>query len=72
MDDDILFGNIYVPPLHSRFFSNDVLKLLENDVVQKSIQNDMLYLCGDCNAQTADLDDLLTADDFLHAELDSE
>ena len=62
---DIVIGIVYIPPLHSRFYNDDEYEIFENEVAIKCSSFEHVYICGDMNAQTADLSDYTENDDFL-------
>ena len=73
-NDTIMFGIIYVPPMQSRFYNNAEFELLEQETQQMSREYEHIFLCGDFNAQTAQLPDYTSNDAFLsnHFNLDTD
>ena len=63
--DPVIIGIVYVPPLHSRFYSNDMFEVFDNEISEMSSKFEYLYLCGDFNAHTGELVDYTTNDDFI-------
>ena len=53
-DNKILFGNCYIPPKNSKYYSRNAFDLINVDLVAKtvdlSIEN--VYMAGDFNAKT--------------------
>ena len=64
-DNELLIGTVYVPPMNSRFYSDETYELFENDIADMCNRYPHLYLFGDFNAQTAELQDYTECDDFL-------
>ena len=73
-DKHIVFGIVYVPPTQSRFLNEDEFEIFQNEITDMSCNFDYIYLAGDWNAQTANLADYTTGDDFLskHFDFDDE
>ena len=69
-DKDILLGCTYIPPISSRFYNNNEFELFEHEVSLMASRFDLLYMCGDFNGQTVELDDLSYNDDFLNDMFD--
>ena len=62
--NDIIIGIVYIPPLHSRFFNEDEYDIFESEVASKCSDFEYVYICGDMNAQTADMLDYTEQDNF--------
>ena len=73
-DKHIVFGIVYVPPTQSRFLNEDKFEIFQNEITDMSCNFNYIYLAGDWNAQTANLADYTTGDDFLskHFDFDDE
>ena len=69
-DKDILLGCTYIPPISSRFYNDNEFELFEREVSLMASRFDLLYMCGEFNGQTAELDDLSYNDDFLNDMFD--
>ena len=65
IDDDILIGDVYVPPMQSRFYNDDSYELFENDISDMCNKTPHLFLFGDFNAQTAEMPDYSVCDEYL-------
>ncbi|MEW8548327.1 MAG: hypothetical protein AB2693_32895 [Candidatus Thiodiazotropha sp.] len=70
LDQHLIFGIIYVPPSQSRFLNDDEFENFQNEITHMCSRFDYVYLAGDINAQTADLADYTSADDFLSRYFD--
>lgn len=68
--DPIVIGVVYVPPAQSNFYSHENFDIFCNDVNDMCIQYDNVLLCGDFNAQTGNLPDYMSQDDFLSQYFD--
>ena len=68
--NNIVIGALYLPPEQSRFFNQDELFMLENDITSKCTQFEYVLITGDANAHTAVLADYDNYDDFLFSQLD--
>ena len=65
IDHDVVLGIIYQPPETSKFFNNDEAELLEIEISAMCIDYNYVYLMGDMNARTSDIDDFTEVDDFM-------
>lgn len=63
---DIIIGVVYVPPTQSNFFNEDEFELFQSEITKFCSEHDYVYLCGDINAQTGELPDYTTDDEFLN------
>ena len=56
------------------FLNQDELEIFQNEITDMSSKYDYVYLAGDFNAQTANLTDYTTEDEFLskHFDFDDE
>ena len=57
---DIYICGLYIPPKNSFYFSQNIFKELENDIIVYSSQGSIL-LFGDLNARTGEYNDFLEA-----------
>ena len=64
-EQDIMIASVYIPPQQSRFFSNDEFEVFEQEITSVCSQYDYIFVMGDFNAQTGDLEDFTSADTFL-------
>ncbi|MEW8560930.1 MAG: hypothetical protein AB2541_02460, partial [Candidatus Thiodiazotropha sp.] len=64
-DENLVLGIIYVPPSQSRFFNDDELLNLENEISSVCRSNKYVIITGDINARTAKLSDYVKLDDFF-------
>ena len=73
-NDDIWLGSMYIPPDGSKYFNDDELFSLENDISEKKSKSDYVIITGDANAYTSNLPDYIEIDDSLSniLELDEE
>ena len=65
LDDDIILGIIYQPPENSRFYTDNENEIFEVEITATCIRHKYVYLLGDLNARTSDVDDFIEADPFL-------
>ena len=65
LDKDILIGNVYIPPQDSRFFNDDEFEFFEQEIASACSRDDYIYILGDFNAQTGEIADFTSADNFL-------
>lgn len=49
---------MYIPPKHSRFFTEDEFFELENDISLKRSQYVYIFITGDAKAYTSNLPDI--------------
>lgn len=70
LEDDIIFGCTYIPPLSSRFYNNDKFEKYESEVSQMTSRYNLVYMFGDFNSQVAELEDFTSSDDFLNSIFD--
>lgn len=64
-EQDIMIASVYIPPQQSKFFSNDEFEVFEKEITSVCSQYDYIFIMGDFNAQTGDLEDFTSADTFL-------
>ena len=71
--NEIVLGALYIPPETSKFYNNDEIFLLENDINAKCTQFENVIITGDANGHTSNLPDFSEFDNFLseHFELDT-
>ncbi len=65
LDEDLIFGTVYVPPMTSRFYNNDQYEMFEHEISNICNKYSYVYLFGDHNAQTEEMVDFTVCDDFL-------
>ena len=58
LEQDIVFGIVYVPPAQSRFLKEDEFERFETEITSMCSNYDFVYLSGDTNARTAELCDI--------------
>ena len=59
-----------MPPQSSKYFNDDYFSTLEEEIMSTCSNNDYVYLMGDLNAQTANLNDYTSNDESLDKYLD--
>ena len=52
-DENLFLGIVYVPPSQSRFYNDDELTKLENEIMSMCSSNKYVIISGDINARTA-------------------
>jgi hypothetical protein len=57
LDQDIIFGIVYIPPENTVYSSQDAFREIENEYNNFSINYKYISLIGDFNGRTADEDD---------------
>ena len=69
--EEILMGNIYVPPKGSKYLKDNIFDLIECDLIQYSVKYDVseTLIAGDFNAKTRNEPDFVTLDDTLIDQL---
>ena len=70
MDQDIVFGIVYVPPAQSRFLNEDEFEMFETEITSMCSNYDFVFISGDINARTGELCDYTSLDDFLSVFFD--
>ena len=65
LDNDIVFGSVYIPPSQSHFLNEDELDLFQRAIMSICSKYDYVFISGDMNAQTADMTDFTTDDRFF-------
>ncbi|MEW8547682.1 MAG: endonuclease/exonuclease/phosphatase family protein [Candidatus Thiodiazotropha sp.] len=70
MDENLIIGVTYVPPSQSRFFNDEELQTLENEITSMCSSHKYVYITGDLNARTANLIDYVQLDEFLAEEFE--
>ena len=70
LEQDIVFGIVYVPPAQSRFFNEDEFERFETEITSMCSSYDFVYISGDINARTAELCDFTPVDEFLSEYFD--
>ena len=73
-DNDIVLGAVYLPPENSRFLNEDELNYFETEITRMCSEHKYVYLAGDVNARTSQLNDFIPSDPFLndYFDIDSE
>lgn len=64
-DENLILGVVYIPPTQSRFFNDDELSKLENEIMSVCSSNKYVIISGDMNARTAKLPDYVTLDQYI-------
>lgn len=64
-DENIIIGITYVPPTQSRFFNDDELTNLENEITSMCSNHKYVFITGDFNARTSHLNDFTQLDQFV-------
>ena len=64
-EQDIILASVYIPPQQSRFFNQDEFELFEQEVTSLCSQHEFFLMLGDFNAQTGNLEDFTSVDNFL-------
>ena len=65
LDQDIVFGSVYIPPSQSRFLNEDEFDTFQRDVMSICSHFEYIYIAGDMNAQIAEMTDFTTDDEFF-------
>ena len=65
IDQDIIFGAVYLPPSDSRFNTPDELENFEIEITNMCVSQKYVILMGDFNSRTGNKQDFLDADNFL-------
>ena len=63
-DENIILGTIYVPPAQSRFYNDDEIQVLENEIMSLCSNHKYVFITGNINARTARLCDFTRLDPF--------
>ena len=64
LEQDILFGSVYIPPENTKYSSTDAFREIEEEFLNFSISNKYICLTGDFNSRTSSDLDFITTDDF--------
>ena len=64
-DENIFLGIVYVPPSQSRFYNDDELSKLENEIMSMCSSNKYVIISGDINARTGKLTDHVKLDNYF-------
>ena len=64
-DEYLILGIVYVPPSQSRFYNDDELSKLENEIMSVCSSNKYVVISGDINARTAKLQDYVKLDQYF-------
>ena len=65
IDQDIIFGAVYLPPSDSRFNTPDELENFEIEITNMCVSQKYVIMMGDFNSRTGNKQDFLDADNFL-------
>ena len=65
LDQDIVLGSIYVPPSQSRVLNEDEFENFQRDIMTVCSKYHYVFISGDMNAQTANMTEFTSPDDFL-------
>ncbi|VDI70471.1 Hypothetical predicted protein [Mytilus galloprovincialis] len=68
IDDDIVFGIVYIPPEYTNYSSQDAYSQLENEYIIFSNNYKYVSLLGDFNGRTADDDDFVIIHNDKHID----
>ena len=66
LDEDLIFGALYIPPENSRFFSQDLFMVLEEEITSKCNEFKHIYLSGDTNCRDGTMPDFVLPDSHLN------
>ena len=64
-EENVIIGVIYVPPTQSRFFNDEELTSLENEITFMCSNYKYVFITGDFNARTSHLNDFTQLDHFV-------
>ena len=64
-DENMYLGIVYVPPSQSRFYNDDELSKLENEIMLMCSSNKYVIISGDVNARTRKLTDYVKLDHYF-------
>ena len=64
-EENVIIGVIYVPPTQSRFFNDEELTNLENEITSMCSSYKYVFITGDFNARTSHLNDFTHFDHFV-------
>ena len=64
-EENLILGIVYVPPSQSRFYNDDELSKLQNELMSVCSSNKYVVISGDINARTAKLQDYVTLDQYF-------
>ena len=70
IDENLIIGITYAPPSQSRFFNDDELQTLENEITSMCSSHKYIFITGDLNARTGILTDYVQLDEFLAEEFE--
>ena len=68
MDKDVVLGNIYIPPQHSRYHNLTPFQDLEEEI--NKFEDNFICLAGDFNSHTNTSRDYVVRNDFVPEQLD--
>ena len=63
-DENVIFGIVYIPPSQSRFYNDDEMLKLENEIISVCSSNKYVILSGDFNARVGKLSDYIQLDEY--------
>lgn len=64
-DENVILGIVYVPPTQSRFYNDDELSKLENEIMSVCSTNKYVIISGDLNARTSKLPEYVELDQYF-------
>ena len=64
-DENVILGTIYIPPVQSRFYNEDEIAVLENEIISQCSNNKYVFINGDINGWTSRLPDFTRLDNFV-------
>ena len=65
IDEDLYLGAVYVPPVESRFHTQDETDMFEVEISSMCVSHRYVLLLGDFNARTQTKEEFLDVDDFF-------
>ena len=69
-NENVILGTIYIPPSQSRFYNEDEIAVLENEIISQCSNNKYVFINGDINGRTSRLPDFTRLDNFMSDMLD--
>ena len=73
LNENIVLGNIYIPPKQSKYSVSDPFEKLEQEIYEVMSDENCIILCGDFNSHTGTLNDYVTVEEDIHVQvMDSE
>ena len=65
IDNDVLCGVVYVPPIGSKYKNEDPFAELHREIIRKKSEHSQILLMGDFNSRTGERTDIFISDEFL-------